>query len=70
MRCHSLRSTGTGVSLAALTGLALTVGAPAARAQSTYGAVVGVLTDTTKAVVPGAPVTLTEVQTNVRRATT
>src|SRR5437870_1188243 len=69
MRCHSLRSTGTGVSLAALTGLALTVGAPAARAQSTYGAVVGVLTDSTKAVVPGAPVTLTEVQTNVKRTT-
>jgi hypothetical protein len=40
-----------------------------ARAQSTYGAVVGVLTDSTKAVVPGAPVTLKEVQTNVTRTT-
>ncbi|HVD78015.1 MAG TPA: carboxypeptidase-like regulatory domain-containing protein, partial [Vicinamibacteria bacterium] len=70
MRCHSLRGNWGSVSLAALTGLALTVWAPAALAQSTYGAVVGVLTDSTKGVVPGAPVTLTEVQTNVKRSTT
>ena len=37
-------------------------------AQSTYGAVVGVVTDNTGAVVPGATVTLTEVQTAVARA--
>ena len=70
MRCSSLRSTWGFVSLAALTSAALGVGVPAARAQSTYGAVVGVLTDSTKAVVPGAPVTLKEVQTNVTRTTT
>ena len=65
MRCHSLRGTWGSVCLAVLAGLALTVWAPAARAQSTYGVVVGVLTDSTKAVVPWAPVSLTEVQTNV-----
>lgn len=42
----------------------------AAHAQSTYGGVVGVLTDPTKAVVPGVTVTLTEVQTSVVRTTT
>jgi hypothetical protein len=41
-----------------------------AAAQSTYGAVVGVLTDSSKAVLPGATVTLKEVQTNVARTTT
>ena len=41
-----------------------------AAAQSTYGAVVGVVTDSTKAVTPGATVTLREVQTNVTRTTT
>ena len=41
-----------------------------AAAQSTYGAVVGVVTDSTKAVMPGATVTLREVQTNVARTTT
>jgi Carboxypeptidase regulatory-like domain/TonB dependent receptor len=41
-----------------------------ARAQSTYGGVVGVLTDPSKAVVPGVTVTLTEVQTSVVRSTT
>ena len=70
MRCHSLRGTWGSVALAVLTGVALAVWAPAVSAQSTYGAVVGVLTDTTKAVVPGAPVTLTEVQTNVKRSMT
>jgi hypothetical protein len=40
-----------------------------AAAQSTYGAVVGVLTDASDAVVPGVTVTLTEVQTNVVRTT-
>ena len=41
-----------------------------ARAQSTYGAVVGVATDSSQGVLPGATVTLTEVQTGVVRATT
>ncbi|MEO8076011.1 MAG: carboxypeptidase-like regulatory domain-containing protein [Acidobacteriota bacterium] len=42
--------------------------APAGRAaQSTYGAVVGVVTDSSDAVLPGVAVTLTEVQTNVVR---
>ena len=54
----------------ALVAFSMAFGAPAVRAQSTYGGVVGVLTDATKAVVPGATVTLTEVQTNVVRATT
>ncbi len=38
-------------------------------AQSTYGAVVGAVSDNTGAVVPGATVTLTEVQTAVARVT-
>jgi hypothetical protein len=38
-------------------------------AQSTYGAVVGAVADNTGAVVPGANVTLTEVQTAVVRST-
>jgi hypothetical protein len=38
-------------------------------AQSTYGAVVGVVTDNTGAVIPGATVALTEVQTAVARTT-
>lgn len=46
----------------------LAFGTPAA-AQSTYGAVVGVVADSTGAVIPGANVTLTEVQTAVARAT-
>src|SRR5436309_11619072 len=70
MRCPSLRSIRPIVCLAALAGAALGLWAPAAHAQSTYGAVVGVLTDSTKAVVPGAAVTLKEVQTNVTRSTT
>jgi hypothetical protein len=41
-----------------------------AAAQSTYGAVVGVVTDSTTAIAPGATVTLREVQTNVTRTTT
>lgn len=44
----------------------LFLAAPAS-AQSTYGAVVGVVTDHTGGVVPGATVTLTEVQTAVVR---
>jgi hypothetical protein len=70
MRCISLRGTWVVVSLAVLTSAALVVRPGPAAAQSTYGAVVGILTDTTKAVVPGAPVTLTEVQTNVKRTMT
>lgn len=40
-----------------------------AAAQSTYGAVVGVVTDVSDAVLPGVTVTLTEVQTGVARTT-
>jgi len=40
-----------------------------ALAQSTYGQVVGILTDPSKAVIPGASVTLTEVRTNIIRTT-
>jgi hypothetical protein len=39
----------------------------AAMGQSTYGAVVGTAMDPSAAVLPGATVTLTEVQTNVVR---
>ena len=52
------------------TSMAMVAHQGTALAQSTYGAVVGVLTDASKAVVPGATVTLTEVQTNVTRTTT
>lgn len=38
-------------------------------AQSTYGAVVGVVSDASDAVLPGVTVTLTEVQTNLVRTT-
>ena len=41
-----------------------------AEAQSTYGAVVGTALDPSSAVLPGATVTLTEVQTNFDRTTT
>jgi hypothetical protein len=41
-----------------------------ALAQSTFGHVVGTLTDSSKAVVPEASVTLTEVRTNIQRTTT
>jgi Carboxypeptidase regulatory-like domain len=41
-----------------------------ALAQSTYGQVVGTVTDASKSVVPGVSVTLTEVRTNVQRSTT
>ncbi len=61
------RSLGT---LGVLTVLALFGAAIPAAAQSTYGAVVGVLTDASKAVLPGATVTLKEVQTNVVRTAT
>jgi carboxypeptidase family protein len=53
-----------------LTCLSVALAIRPAAAQSTYGAVVGVLTDPTKAVLPGATVTLKEVQTNVLRTTT
>lgn len=48
-----------------LAALVVLLPAVPAHAQSTHGGVVGVLTDTTKAVVPGATVTLREVQTSV-----
>ena len=41
-----------------------------ALAQSTYGQVVGTVTDASKGVVPGVSVTLTEVRTNIQRSTT
>jgi len=41
-----------------------------ALAQSTYGQVVGTVTDASKSVVPGVSVTLTEVRTNIQRSTT
>jgi hypothetical protein len=41
-----------------------------ALAQSTYGQVVGTVTDASKSVVPEVSVTLTEVRTNVQRTTT
>lgn len=46
----------------------LVLTATSSRAQSTYGSVVGALTDANKAFVAGAKVTLIEVQTNVTRA--
>jgi hypothetical protein len=70
MRCPFLRSFLGMVCSAALASAVVILFAVPLRAQSTYGAVVGVLTDSTKAVVPGAPVTLKEVQTNVTRTTT
>src|SRR5207253_3867728 len=39
-------------------------------AQSTFGAVIGVISDSTDSVLAGAEVTLTEVQTGVSRITT
>ncbi len=70
-RCAGRRSfAGRGAALVVLTSAALLSLVHPVRAQSTYGAVVGVLTDSTKAVVPGATVTLKEVQTNVTRSTT
>ncbi len=47
--------------------MAVTGGAGMASAQSTYGAVVGVAFDPSGGTLPGATVTLTEVQTNVVR---
>lgn len=47
--------------------LACLASAERVAAQSTYGAVVGLVSDHTAAVVPGATVTLTEVQTAVAR---
>ena len=38
---------------------------PAARAQNTYGSIVGVITDESGAVIPGAAVTATNVDTNI-----
>jgi len=45
--------------------VALVAWAAPAGAQSTYGGVVGTVTDAQKAVIPGAGVKLTEVRTNV-----
>ena len=56
--------------VALLIGAVLASGAGPVLAQSTYGAVVGVLTDSSKAVLPGATVTLNGVQTGVVRTTT
>ena len=39
-------------------------------AQTVYGSMVGIVTDTTGAVVPGATVTITRVETNEQRQTT
>jgi Carboxypeptidase regulatory-like domain/TonB dependent receptor len=64
----SLRTSLTRLVLAASAALVTLPGT--AVAQSTYGGVVGVLTDATKAVVPGVTVVLTEVQTKVARTTT
>jgi len=51
--------------------LCLLVSLPSrAFAQSTYGAVLGVVTDASQAVLPGVTVTLTEVQTSVVRTAT
>jgi hypothetical protein len=38
-------------------------------AQSTYGSVVGTITDANNAVIPGAEIKLTEIQTNITRVT-
>jgi hypothetical protein len=55
---------------AALTLFALLVSLPdPASGQSTFGAVVGAVSDPQKAMVPGAHVKLTEVETNVARTT-
>ena len=48
----------------------LSLPARPALAQSTYGQVVGTVTDASKSVVPEVNVTLTEVRTNVQRTTT
>ncbi len=50
--------------------LASALSPSAAAAQSTYGAVVGVATDASMGVLPGATVTLTEVLTGVARTAT
>ena len=50
--------------------LALIAFVEAAYAQSTYGAVVGTVTDPSHALLPGATVTLNEVQTGVVRTST
>ena len=50
--------------------LMLSLLARPALSQSTYGQVVGTVTDASKSVVPGVNVTLTEVRTNVQRSTT
>src|SRR5262245_58097855 len=42
---------------------------PAAFAQSTYGSVVGVVNDTSEAVMPGVAITLTNIGTNERHST-
>jgi hypothetical protein len=47
----------------------LHTGATAARAQSTYDAVVGTVADTTRAILPGATVTLTDTGAGLVRTT-
>src|SRR5688572_27120942 len=70
-RCRGRRSSMLRASLRFLVFVCLLfVAARPAAAQSTYGAVVGVVTDSTKAITPGATVTLREVQTNVVRTGT
>jgi hypothetical protein len=71
MPCHSrLRIGWSALAPVLLVTLFATSSAVDARAQSTYGAVVGTVVDTTRAPTPGVTVTLTEVQTNVVRTGT
>src|SRR5215475_7092517 len=49
--------------------VSLLLAASAAYAQSTFGAVVGTVTDSQQGVIVGAVVRLTEVQTNIARST-
>jgi len=53
----------------ALVSLVLVFAGVLARGQSTFGSVVGTITDSQKGVIPGARITLTEVRTNVSRST-
>ncbi len=53
--------------LAAL--LALIGGVPASLAQERFGGLSGTVTDTSKAPVPGATITITNTQTNASRTT-
>ena len=58
------RAATAGVLLAVVAGLS----GPRAHGQSTFGGVVGTITDLQKAVVAGAGIELTEVRTNVSRS--